>query len=318
VARILDSKVLPGKVGTIVPSGSKARLIGRVQDWSISANRTVAREAAGTESPFKIDVRFLGGLTDTQQKAFKDAARRWTSIIVGDLPAVVVDGEEIDDILIVAEGVSIDGAGTILGQAGPTRLRPRTAGTASLLPAKGIMKFDSADLGKMESAGTLVDVITHEMGHVLGIGTLWGEKNLLRGVGTMNPRFTGPRARKAYGILKGSGLSTDVPVENRGGIGTRDSHWREAIFLNELMSGFVAEAGNPISSVTVGSLEDIGYTVAPDAAEHFELANVAALAEAGKLERRDGPFARGVVLPNIPTVLPDESLVAGGSNGRRH
>jgi hypothetical protein len=37
-----------------------------------------------------------------------------------------------------------------------------------LLPVKGIMSFDTADLKDMQSAGTLKDVITHEMGHVLG------------------------------------------------------------------------------------------------------------------------------------------------------
>lgn len=42
----------------------------------------------------------------------------------------------------------------------------------------GFMQFDTADLRHMENEGTLVDVITHEMGHVLGIGThtLAGER----------------------------------------------------------------------------------------------------------------------------------------------
>ena len=34
------------------------------------------------------------------------------------------------------------------------------------------MEFDTADLAQMQSEGTLLAVIEHEIGHVLGIGTL--------------------------------------------------------------------------------------------------------------------------------------------------
>ena len=44
-----------------------------------------------------------------------------------------------------------------------------------------IMQFDTADLATMEANGSLVDVITHEMGHVLGFGTIWTDLNLLTG-----------------------------------------------------------------------------------------------------------------------------------------
>ena len=71
----------------------------------------------------------------------------------------------------------------MLGQAGPTRLRPAEAGAAAFLPAKGRMSFDTADLAQMERDGTLNDVITHEMGHVLGIGSVWTQKGLLAGAG---------------------------------------------------------------------------------------------------------------------------------------
>jgi hypothetical protein len=85
-------------------------------------------------------------------------------VIVGDLPRARVDGELIDDILILAQGAPIDGPGRILGQAGPTHVRPRSAGAAAFLPVKGIMSFDTADLAKMARDGTLNDVIAHEMG----------------------------------------------------------------------------------------------------------------------------------------------------------
>ena len=85
------------------------------------------RALAATKSPFTIEVRFLGGLTEAEKDAFKAAADRWAKAIVGDLPSVVVDGEVVDDVLILAQGTPIDGGGGILGQAGPTHLRPSPA-----------------------------------------------------------------------------------------------------------------------------------------------------------------------------------------------
>lgn len=273
------------------------------------ADAEVARAVAATESPFSVEIRFLGGLTDRQKAAFRTAADRWTRVIVGDLPAVTVDGEVIDDILILAQGAEIDGPGRVLGQAGPTHLRPGNAGTAAFLPAKGIMTFDSSDLAQMEQNGTLNDVIAHEMGHVLGSGTIWTRKGLLRAGGSPNPTFVGVRASAEYGRMRGgSGVSTPVPVENTGGEGTRDSHWRESIFRNELMSGFISAPGNPLSRLTVASLLDLGYAVDMDAAESYALPNLLSLAESGFLVSHGAPIDEGIMLMNIPMVLPEASL----------
>lgn len=279
---------------------------------SVKAAPKAALAAAGAAavpapSPFTIEVRFQGGLTSKQMAAFRTAANRWTSIIVGDLPAVNVSGEVIDDVVILAQGTDIDGPGKILGQAGPTRLRPASMGKHAFLPAKGEMSFDSADLAKMEKDGTLNDVITHEMGHVLGIGTIWDRKNLLGGTGTSNPVFVGKGARKEFGTLRG-GAAADVPVENTGGPGTRDSHWRETVFRNELMSGFISAPGNPLSRMTVASLADMGYDVDFAAAEKFSLPkNLFALAAAGELVPKAAPLGEGVVTRTIPFVLPADA-----------
>jgi leishmanolysin len=275
-----------------------------------------AEALAATTSPYVIEVRFLGGLNATQQAAFTAAADRWTRIIVGDLPSVLVDGEVIDDVVIRAQGVAIDGPGKVLGQAGPTHLRPASAGAAAFLPAKGIMSFDTADLAKMETAGTLNDVITHEMGHVLGIGTVWDRKGLLRRAGTTNPSFAGAGAMAEYRLLRGGGRRRRVPVENTGGLGTADSHWRETVFRNELMSGFIAAPGNPLSRMTAASLGDLGYQVDIDAGEPYVLPNLVALAEAGSLVEHAAPIDVGIVLPVVPQTLPAQSLKAGSKRRR--
>lgn len=262
--------------------------------------------AAQVRSAYEIEVRFLGGLTATQQTAFKRAADRWSKVIVGDVPSVLVSGEVIDDLVIEAQGVAIDGPGGILGQAGPTTLRPASAGASAFLPAKGLMSFDTADLAKMQADGTLDDVIAHEMGHVIGIGTIWKQKKLLAGTGEVNPTFTGIDAAQAYGEIRGIGPSP-VPVENEGGPGTRESHWRETLFGNELMSGYIAAPGNPLSKVTVASLKDLGYAVDMAAAEPYDLPNLQALAESGLLIAGAGlhPHALPILAPKV---LPDASL----------
>lgn len=217
----------------------------------------------GTTGDFDIVVR-VSGLSFSQRQVFEQAAARWEQIIVGDVPDANYRGTFVDDILIDASARFIDGVNGILGQAGPDAFR-----SGSYLPIHGVMQFDSADLSALERSGLLYDVILHEMGHVLGIGTIWQALGLLTGAGSSNPRFTGANATQEYNAIFGAS-GNSVPVEgNSSPVGSRDSHWRESVFGNELMSPYVAGPGNPISRVTVASLDDIGYTVDLDAADAF-------------------------------------------------
>ena len=262
-----------------------------------------AEEAGG----FEIKVRFLQGLTQKQKDAFKSAADRWTRVIVGRLPPVQVGGEVIAGVLITAAGEDIDGPGQVLGQAGPTRLRPASAGKAAFLPATGTMAFDTADLAQMEADGTLKDVIAHEMGHVIGIGTIWARKGKLAGAGGNNPTFIGVAAKAEWGTLRG-GAAAPVPVEDRGGAGTRDSHWRDETFGNELMTGFVGTGANPLSRLTVASLQDLGYEVDLFAADKYKLPPQESLGEGGLVGRHIGRVEEAFMLGSVPMVLPDDAL----------
>lgn len=187
------------------------------QTYRAVASFERAREVARTTSPFTIEVRLVGGLTSRQQDAFAAAADRWATVIVGDLDTALVTGDVIDDLLIEAEGVHIDGAGGVLGMAGPTDFRDESAQFGRFLPAKGVMRFDSADPDQMDADGTLVDVITHEMGHVLGVGTLWTVFGLLKGAGTRNPTFVGAGAVAEFAALLGEEDPAPVPVAAFGG-----------------------------------------------------------------------------------------------------
>ncbi|HMP60872.1 MAG TPA: leishmanolysin-related zinc metalloendopeptidase [Gemmatales bacterium] len=234
---------------------------------ALNPNYQMVVAATAEEPPtsgFNIELR-MTGLTPSQQAIFLQAARRWESIIVADIPDVVINGRRIDDLLIDASAITIDGQGNVLGRAGPTMVR-----AGSMLPFHGIMEFDIADLAWMQSQGLLFDVVLHEIGHILGIGTIWSYRGLIAGSWTNDPRFIGVQARAEYNAMFGVN-AIGVPVEAGGGSGTRLSHWRESVFTNELMTGWVNAGFNPLSRITVASLADLGYTVDMSQADQFPL-----------------------------------------------
>lgn len=239
-----------------------------------TATTTVTVGAASADA-FAITLRFVGSMSSTQQDAFNNAAARWASLVKGGLPATSLSipaddcltgmpsfSGSIDDLMIDATITSIDGAGGILGSAGPCYVR-----SSGGLPLYGVMQFDSADVASLESSGRLEATILHEMGHVMGIGTLWTAP-LFTGAGTSDPLFNGVAARGAWQSIGGTG---SVPVENTGGAGTRDGHWREATFDNELMTGWLDSGSNPLSRMTVASLHDMGYAVDMTGADSYGL-----------------------------------------------
>jgi hypothetical protein len=233
---------------------------------------------ATADSPFKLEIRYIGTPTTTQRLAVESAVARWRSVILSELDNVPLNvpsgrcfpsqptiAETIDDMLIYVEFSSIDGQGKILGQSSPCYVR-----TNNSLPIFGYLQLDVADAARLESQGLLNALVLHEIGHILGFGTIWEDVALLTGAGGTNPIFTGNAAGAAFRVLSPGGSS--VPVENTGGLGTRDSHWRESIFGNELMTGYLNNSANPLSAVTIASMQDLGYTVNTFAAEPYILA----------------------------------------------
>lgn len=189
----------------------------------------------------------------------QSAARFWSDIIEGTQESNPLGLE------IHFGHEKIDGPGRALAYAAPFN---------SYFPALGFVIFDSADLDRLTESGELLNIAMHEIGHVLGFGTLWESRKLLLGKRTGNPVFAGGKASEEYykllhGKLSQSG-ETHVPVENTGGSGVRNSHWRESIFKNELMTGY-ANHKEVLSRVTVASLEDLGYHVSYDNCDNFSL-----------------------------------------------
>lgn len=260
---------------------------GPIDVGATVANTTLSTTFTATGfSPFQVELRFLTTPTPAQQEAFLAAQLRWQGLIVGDVPDIPINvsagtcgsdspalNRTIDDVLILVTLQPIDGAGGVLGQAAPCLVR-----SAGDIPVMGFMQFDTADLDVLQSNGLLSAVILHEMGHVLGFGTIWTDPGInlladpsLPPANGADPHFIGVQAIAAFQAADGQS-DTPVPVENAGGVGTADSHWRESVFGNELMTGFLDGGINPLSRVSVASMADLGYTVNLDGADAFSLA----------------------------------------------
>jgi hypothetical protein len=235
-------------------------------------------------SAFQLELRYLTPVTDAQRAAFEAAAARIREVVVGAVPvarasAVSCGGatvsEDVPGLLVLVSVSPVDGPGKILAQAGPCALRGGDG-----LPFLGELELDSEDLANLEAGGRLRSVVLHELLHTVGFGTLWDK--VLTGEGSADPRFTGPRAEGAYLDWNG-GLTPTVPVEGTGGAGTRDAHWREKVFGDELMTGWISGPTQPLSRTTIASLADLGYEVEPLAAEPFAVKAGASL-QAGPRE----------------------------------
>ena len=289
------SKILPDQTFTLVPSQNEPIQIYGMSEAPKGASFRSTQAAGNDRGRFNITLQYVVDITDRQREVFESAAARWERIIIRDVPSItgtipsafqglppVIDGGTIDDILIEVVIAPIDGPGGILGQAGPRFTR-----TVDRLPVTGVMFFDVDDLDFLESLDLFEDVIVHEMGHVLGIGTLWnfGGRELRQGP-TANPFFTGKTANTHWNAEGGTDA---LPVENMGGQGTALSHWRESILRNELMTGFLNLGVNPLSRITAGSLRDLGYGTAL-VGEQYELergtpgVDISDLAASGTLE----------------------------------
>lgn len=285
-----------------VTGGTGSATIGSWTLDTAAGPNTVTATAAGlTGSPvtfnatggsvvsqFTIDIQFLGSGTPSQQAAFNAAKAKWEQVITGDLanftgtlnasscgnPAFT---GTIDDVRIYVDLVPIDGPGQILGAAGPCYIR--VAGSLTIL---GYMKFDTADLADLELNGSLADVALHEMGHVLGYGTLWSTFNMQNVANGSDPFFVGGFANAAY-LTEGGAASVSpancgagvprsaVPLQVTGGAGTALSHWEECVFRSEVMTGFISGNSRPLSKTSIQSLADLGYSVNANAADLFNL-----------------------------------------------
>lgn len=279
-----------------------------------------ALEAPASE--YNIEIRYLGEDPGEVVKAAVDSARRfWEAAIVGNLPAVAIENYnpaassvcgpvngEVDDMVVFVRVQNIDGPGGVLGSAGACLIRQ-----ASGIPVVGGMRLDGADLAVLAQQNNLVAVITHEMAHLLGFSAnIWSlpQQNLISGIGTADPHFLGASAGRVFDWLRAGGLGylgPIVPLENVGGAGTVNSHWRETIFLNELMTGFINTGHNPLSPLSITAFRDMGYVVDDAVGEPWP--SPLLLGAPGPAPRAGTRIRTAEVVNEILAVTPDGRVV---------
>ncbi|MCB1028661.1 MAG: leishmanolysin-related zinc metalloendopeptidase [Microthrixaceae bacterium] len=260
---------------------------------------------------FDLSLKITGSPNATATQAVRDAERKLESFITADLPDVSgtsglrCAGEalntpsSIDDLFIAVKFVDEDGPGGVLASAGPCQVRG-----GSGLPATGIVLVDRDDVPLLMGSGQLDETILHEMTHVMGLGTVWADKGLVGNGGTSSSHFRGSKAKAQWQALGGSG---SVPLENAGGSGTQDGHWRESSLGNELMTGYINAGSNPFSRISVASLGDLGYSVDTSQADSYRLPSNKATAAAA-LDDHDDHDAL-VLGPATEVVLEPEGVI---------
>lgn len=237
---------------------------------------------------YNIDIRYYGTQpTDAQKALFLNAANRIRGVVTKDLQNVfsganfdisdclgqtagttIVNNETYDDLVIYATVITTGGSNTI-ASAGPCYYR--NGGTDSMQTVIGVMRFSPTFMNSLTEA-QLQNVITHEMLHVVGVGSWWlGNNcascnnpgwNLVADTNTLTPRFTGATAKSECQAMGGVVTCANGPrVENDTTKGTGLVHWEKDVFGCELMVGFICSGTMPFSRLTIGSLKDIRLDV---------------------------------------------------------
>ena len=221
---------------------------------------------------YDIELVFLSRFSERQKNVIQYTARRWMAVIRGDVPDYefaegwsgscggesfkISPGEKIDDLRIYVgsyeTGSTLWYGRPVHGFGGPVILRGRTR-----LPVVGCMAFDLKSV-------RLLDVGLHEIGHVLGFGTIWGELGFLRALDG-DTHFDGPLATAAFNEAGGVNYhGAKVPVTHDG------VHWRFPVLDGDIMAG---NSGREIilSAITAQSLADLGYGIDVNQADAYTL-----------------------------------------------
>ena len=283
--------------------------------------------------PFDIELVFLEGGTNAQRAAIGQAARRWESVIARDVhdwdhsafdrvpagtcgPDSPEVADKVDDIRVFVTIGAIDGPGNTVAQSGPCWVRPHPLEGAHgiwLQPTLSAVVLDEADVVVVESAGMLESFAAHEIAHALGfVPAVWQRHDRLRNPSLpdspgADTHFDGPMAVAAFDAAGGAGYAqAKVPVENGATEGVSDSHWRETVFGDELMSALLTGEIQPLSLITIESMYDIGYEVNVGAADAFTVSGLGARVAAG-----------GVVIDLGNDIAPWPVRVLKRGTGRR-
>lgn len=269
----------------------------------------------GIQTPFDIELSFedADALTAAQRASLDAAVRKVRSIFSASPPTAQANTPEFECAGVQVPPMNREVSNPIVRVAvrelgvdeGVEDLNPDFAGVGTVClflfvqgqddfrqTVLGAVVLNEPKLADLEAIGALEPVLTHELMHSMGFGSIWGAdpdlgwSDLVQDRGGADPRFLGSDAIAAYGATEGNEEgSVPVPLENQLGEGSNDSHWREALLSPELMNAQTELGFAPLSAVSIAALADLGYSMSPAQADSFQ---VASLVEAARLPARSG------------------------------
>ena len=233
---------------------------------------------------FDITLEFGEEFNEEWRDAITHAVKRVEQIITANYPDSYADlsgcgitgrRRRVDELLIRFE-VLADVPSYIGGSAHVCSSVPEP-GFPGGRPNAGLIRLNIASAGpdpeQVYDFLALDRVILHETLHILGIGGFWRRSGYLR-LDVARPEFTGPRATAAFARLYPRRAAAarkrgvhGVPVEDDG------AHWRSSAYAvdgydatytvpDDIMTpGGNRAQHNLLTEITLGALEDLGYTV---------------------------------------------------------
>ena len=155
----------------------------------------------------------------------------------------------------------------------------------------------SSTIKQPSGLSELYFVTLHEIGHLLGIGSLWNytitnppiTRIAMEDNGSVFNYYTGINALREYRSVFNDQALIGIPIEDNGSSGTVNVHLEEGTentittndrFVNgklhpgldqELMTGWAEsfDFDMPLSKITISLLEDLGYSVNYDQADSY-------------------------------------------------
>lgn len=185
-----------------------------------------------------------------------------SDFILNDLPDST-DFGGVDDLLLEIHFGDLPGN---LGGVARNLGYREEAGEGYMLPVRGMVELD-IHVAQTIPQETFEALVMHEVLHTLGFAS--GTWNRLGLVDDYNGdlRFNGAEATAYYNSEFPSIAANDplshlgVPIETDGNPGTAGSHWDDATFGAEVMTGWVNYSGNYVSTMTLAAFSDMGYDV---------------------------------------------------------
>ena len=211
-------------------------------------------------------------LTSEDKAVINSCVDFWQKTIKRTLPEKTYD-LKINFIMEVNEPNVLGGASVV---------NVRTV-NSKIIPYEGRVYINSTNWNQLvddvknNGETTAYRTIVHEIGHLLGLGTVWTANNLVED----DFWYVGENGLREYRNRFGDQTFEAIPLEDDGGPGSAQGHFEEGTqhgismdnrYKNgkfypgldrDLMSAFAEtdDGPEPLGKVTLGMLQDLGYSV---------------------------------------------------------